>query len=506
MKSMSRWLLAVLLGGSVALVVRYSIPSQPGGGPIQAKFIATTAGVQDPWESFPGTFGQVPPYSVAVHQVIEFEDVSTDLDPGYDGQGGGIPDQIESHVWKVEVNGQIISTTTLGQGEVLWSYTEDIPREFTIIETVDDGQGGDDPQDCCLNFSAVAVDKIQCYHDDAWHDVAGTLYVLSGTTVWFRAVKTPPVSFPWPAGKPVWSGSSGVSGTGTTKSVTFNGVSADPSDFKTVTAECGNAVTVNVIVYSLEGVTTPVDNFANRSQYFYGIAEHVNLSFTASPAVTAGQAGGLEWKLAVGVGTVSANSAGTGVFDAGALGGTVCLKLEVLSGPSEGLGPQYARYVVAPWGAYMQQMPNTLVWHINGYYSVGWRGHAYLMPKDVSFTNIDFREGECWSTATGYLAVYHHVQHVPTTNWLDVLDGNATDGCRVDSYDQCEMFNPDPNWADGDFNWPIPWQYRVDGGSPVQIIIANHHATSDSNGTAVLEKRGLSKSTVPSDPSSGYTP
>lgn len=52
----------------------------------------------------------------------------------------------------------------------------------------------------------------------------------------------------WPPNKPEWSGTSGASGTGETKTVTFNTLSSSTSDYKTVKAKCGNEETVDVIV------------------------------------------------------------------------------------------------------------------------------------------------------------------------------------------------------------------------------------------------------------------
>jgi hypothetical protein len=93
----------------------------------------------------------------------------------------------------------------------------------------------------------AGVDHVQYQSGSGFTDVSGTLYVLKGTSVTFKAIPKP-ANAPWPAGKPVWGGTAGASGTGDTTSVTFNTISSSTSDFKTVTAESGNTVTVNVIV------------------------------------------------------------------------------------------------------------------------------------------------------------------------------------------------------------------------------------------------------------------
>jgi hypothetical protein len=56
--------------------------------------------------------------------------------------------------------------------------------------------------------------------------------------------------------------------------VTFSTVSSGTSNFKTVVATAGNSsMTVNVVVYNLEKVVTPVDNFEGRSQTTFGLKE-----------------------------------------------------------------------------------------------------------------------------------------------------------------------------------------------------------------------------------------
>jgi len=98
------------------------------------------------------------------------------------------------------------------------------------------------------NLTVVALDEMEYSLDgETWNEVDGTIYVSQGTTVQFRVSKQPAAA-DWPTGKPEWSGTSGASGTGATKSVAFNTLSTSTSDYKTVIAECGNTLTANVIV------------------------------------------------------------------------------------------------------------------------------------------------------------------------------------------------------------------------------------------------------------------
>lgn len=323
----------------------------------------------------------------------------------------------------------------------------------------------------------------------------------------FKAIKDP-AGASWPSGKPVWGGSSGASGTGETKNVGFTTLSTSKTDYKTVTAECGNTVTVNVVCYRPTGTLTPDDNFDQRSQTKYGVAETVVLAVNIDPGgVTASEAGGLKWKKVLGVGTLTnVTNSGTANYDAGATAGTLYLVLEIQSGPSKQFGPGYDRTIIAPSGAYLKRKPGTGLRHTISTWSCGWKGEAYLLPKDVSFTNIQEREGSCNATATGWLVGWNNFPH-PVGSWFDVGDGNITNGCKVvNSTDTVYSgaLAPPPAYAVGDFNWPIPWQYRVGTGDAVTFATLNHHATSDAAGKCVMEKGTVSESRVPADATSTY--
>ena len=109
-----------------------------------------------------------------------------------------------------------------------------------------------------VNVVVCEIDKLQYRRgEDAYQDVTSTLFVEKGGSIDFKAI-IKPAGATWPSGKPVWGGTSGASGSGETISVTFNTVSSTTSDYKTVTATCGNTVTVNVIVF--EVVSLKVDS------------------------------------------------------------------------------------------------------------------------------------------------------------------------------------------------------------------------------------------------------
>lgn len=337
----------------------------------------------------------------------------------------------------------------------------------------------------------VAVDKLQYNDPDTGYtDVSGTMYVHKGTSVTFKAIPDP-CNASWPSGKPVWGGE--ASGVGSTTLVTFDTLSSSTSDYKIVSAECGDIIQVSVIVYDFEGTLTPDDNFdPNRSYDEYGIEEIVHLDFTTTPSsITASQAGGLVWSKYSGWGTVSnAGSDGTATYDAEEYPSYVYLYLEITSGPSKGAHSMYTKYILMPSGAYMIQAPGTGIWHAYGYASVGFTGWIYLEPTNVSFSNLNWREGSCYGTGTGYLSFKTGEYH-PVGNEHNVLGGNYSTGCQVDCIDTVATGQyPSPFGSGGTFTWPIPWQYKDDTGNWHEFTTATHYETVDSSGTATIQKGG----------------
>ncbi|MEO6907952.1 MAG: Ig-like domain-containing protein [Abditibacteriaceae bacterium] len=97
-----------------------------------------------------------------------------------------------------------------------------------------------------LSQTAVGVDKIQYrIGQGAYADVPNPLVVPVNSNVDFKAIITP-AGATWPADKPVWGGA--ATGTGESSTVTFGQASETTTDFKTITAKCGNTVTANVLV------------------------------------------------------------------------------------------------------------------------------------------------------------------------------------------------------------------------------------------------------------------
>jgi outer membrane protein OmpA-like peptidoglycan-associated protein len=256
---------------------------------------------------------------------------------------------------------------------------------------------------------------------------------------------------------------------------------------------------------SVTGVLTARDNFAGRSVNRFGLAEVVDLSFTTTPPRTAASMGGLQWRVASGGGTLVADLIGGGTYTASGTPAAVTLELTVATGPHAATVVSTHRiFIVAPSGSYMEKQPGTNIRHINGNASVGFRGLSYLLPRDVSFSNIERREGNATGVGIGFYGYLNGRVHA-TGSWFTVGPGNIATGCLVNTVDTVFTGAKGPPYSVGFFLWPIERQYRVGTGAPVTFTIANHIQWVDAAGKATITKHGAGPfSRNAADPTSTY--
>jgi hypothetical protein len=127
---------------------------------------------------------------------------------------------------------------------------DDTPTPPGPLET---GSRDDDAVTREITVKVVAVASLQYRLNGAgeWAAVPEPLKVPVGQSVEFKALPDEEGS-QWPMGCPSWGGTSGASGGGEMTTVTFGQVSQTATDFKTVTAQCGNTKTANVLVVGIE--------------------------------------------------------------------------------------------------------------------------------------------------------------------------------------------------------------------------------------------------------------
>ena len=150
-----------------------------------------------------------------------------------------------THAWSVLTNQSGDSDGS--DGAISKSGKANSPGIYTISASCDatTPAHGDDDE----TLEIVKVDKLQkrLSAAGAYQDWTSAIKVLKGITLYAKAVKSPEAAN-WPAGKPVWAGTFGITGNGETASGACTTASTSDTDFKTVTGECGNVITANALV------------------------------------------------------------------------------------------------------------------------------------------------------------------------------------------------------------------------------------------------------------------
>ncbi len=357
------------------------------------------------------------------------------------------------------------------------------------------------------------------------------LFIPLGTSVEFKAAATGaavPVDFASAA----WSGSSGASGTGATKTVLFNAASAAKNSRKAVTVSfSGQTATVQCVVYTLTPAVTFVDNIGGaHSANELGVDERITLGFQTTPVgVTAAEAGGLKWSVAGLTGrkndgiiqeaadkTSAPLENGTGHYIAPYVTGdpakplpaskNVQIRLSVCNGPIKGCGIDKTFRVYLPI-AHMKMMANTEK-HLQNYASAGFQGEIFLFPRTVSFRTLRWREagGRPVHTGTFSAQSWANATHKPTTfegqaaTDMPVDAGNSATGCKILQVDSVfsgaiaytAPASANDNTVVGTYVWPIYWQYRpgdLGGAEPyIRFQIAHHVATMFQTGRMLMYK------------------
>ena len=427
----------------------------------------------------------------------------------YDCYGSELPPYFFGDIWSIyNVNvatvsgsGSSADMTAVSNGttevKATWTAFRSTLRHDINNEPYCDTFG--EPTEPTGPVEVVGVDRLQYQSGSNHVDITGTLYVLKGTSITFKAVPSPSDQ-QFQSGLPVWSGTSGATGSGPTISVTFNTVSSSSSDFKTVTATSGNGMTANIIVFELTGVLTPAITppLGRPLATKFGIEETIELGFTSNPTLTASEVGGLRWKIVTpttGGGTLPQEEDGTVTYSAPDTAASVTLKLEVLSGPSTGGGPTTSITVVEPSGAYITRA-NNLIGHVNNTWSAAFRGIIHLTPEDVSFFNLLFYEGYADLHAEGWVVDVPFLgNHPPSATMVRINSRN-----EVNTTDNINTGQKSGPYGVGEWYWDIPWHFVTNSGRDVHFITVRQKATSDNVGTAVISKAGASVSRVPSDP------
>lgn len=283
----------------------------------------------------------------------------------------------------------------------------------------------------------------------------------------------------------------------------FDPTSLEPNRRATVESTPG---TPPVITPSL----IPADNFAGRSLARFGLSETIFVDYAATPAIAAAEHFGVQWTVLTGAGTILNLPLIPDIYTAGNTPATEQLALVVTAGPATGTRLIVVDIpVIAPLLSYMIQVPGSGLCHKTGTASVGFRGQPFMLPADVSFSGIRWREGTGTGIGTGTLSGLDGRVHA-VGGWRTIGTGSTATGCPVNTIDSVStstsapssFFGLFPDWS-GFFLWPIQWEYQAPGGPVSPLVIANHLCVINSTGTASITKAGAGPfSRIVADPTS----
>jgi hypothetical protein len=291
--------------------------------------------------------------------------------------------------------------------------------------------------------------------------------------------------------------------------------SATPSSAPVVTA-------LNPLAAAVRGVATPVAVLATRGKtgpfVHLGVGEQVRLSLnTPTPPV------GFEFKWSIqGDAELTSETATTALLTAGITAGNVTATLKINGGPHNGHKLSVLEFkVVAPTGTRTSQDPNQpLLRHVQHTAGLGFKMWINLLPDNVVFSNVQWREHTGMGMGTGHFegengrihapsGVAYNAQNQPVNTlssvWMPVYGvlhppyGNNWVG-QVDNVDTgshppavAATATVPAKWNASSHFWHIEWRYRVKRsnntyGPECVLERAMHEAKIDVNGRATIKK------------------
>ena len=157
--------------------------------------------------------------------------------------------------------------------------------------------------------------------------------------------------------------------------------------------------------------------------------------------------------------------------------------------------------MVRPTDVVFARQGGTGTYHVQGTPSAGFKAITYLRPADVSFSNLEFREGGASFVGTGIfaraeasradLAQNLNIIHPIRAAWSPVDGGDSSVlGSLVEGQDTVSTVTP--AIGVGTFCWSIPQLVRVIGTRDDFVVESlDHLAVTDVAGNMTLSKGGV---------------
>ncbi len=159
--------------------------------------------------------------------------------------------------------------------------------------------------------------------------------------------------------------------------------------------------------------------------------------------------------------------------------------------------------VVEPAGAYVINQPGEGIYHIQGKASAGFLAKYYFTPEDVSFYNVQFKEGGGTAVGFDFYSNYNGITHTPTSQWIDIKAGTSQRPNELDGTDEVTVKPQGPPYYGlGTWNWDIELLFRVGTGNSKQFGTINSGANCSTTGTTDRFKTGSFMSVELNSPTS----
>lgn len=121
----------------------------------------------------------------------------------------------------------------------------------------------------------------------------------------------------------------------------------------------------------------------------------------------------------------------------------------------------------------------------------------YVGPEDVNFSKLMIAEQECPAVCTGYYAYKNGLNHIPGAD-AQVSDTLVVGrGWLCNGFDTASLGSQGAPYSNGEFRWPIPTHYVINGNSYWFITVdqvGSLEIGTDGKATLTLSKAGASAS------------
>jgi hypothetical protein len=159
--------------------------------------------------------------------------------------------------------------------------------------------------------------------------------------------------------------------------------------------------------------------------------------------------------------------------------------------------------IVAPTGVSIEREDSRGFYHDQGNPSAGFVGRVHLLPDDVNFDAVEYREDEAQATGTGGCSFMTGQGHHPNPSSLPLSDTVIPGRGTRSGIDVVQIrMTVTGQLSPGTVTWSIPWHYSVNGGTERLIARINQVAQMDAAGAVTISKAGASVTKSRNDPSS----